>query len=108
MQFEWVFLLIMKGNDYYNIHRKFQVHSTSILGLGAKTKIRKWQPPPSIPNFDSLPYSYPKVGCQFFFFFSAEVTALMIQLPVRAGPRICKKRGPSVKIEGKLADMAPK
>ena len=26
----------------------------------------------------------------------------------RAGPRICKKRGPSVKIEGKLADMAPK
>ena len=27
---------------------------------------------------------------------------------MRAGPRICKKRGPSVEIEGKLADMAPK
>ena len=26
----------------------------------------------------------------------------------RAGCRICKKRGPSVEIEGKLADMAPK
>ena len=57
MQFDG-FLLIMKEDDY-NIYRKFQVHSTDIFGLGAKTKIGKWQPLPSTPNFDSLPYPYP-------------------------------------------------
>ena len=41
------FLLIVKGNDYYNIHRKFQVHSTNIFVLGAKNKyIARWQQPP--------------------------------------------------------------
>ena len=53
--------LIVKGNDYYNMHRKFQVHSTNIFVLGAKTNIARWQPPPT-PNFDSLPYPYPRVG----------------------------------------------
>ena len=53
------FLLIMKENDYYNIHKKFQVHNTSIFGLGAKIKIGKWQQPPSTPNFHSLPYPNP-------------------------------------------------
>ena len=37
------FRLIQKGNDYYNIHRKFQVH---ILVFGAKANIARWQPPP--------------------------------------------------------------
>ena len=60
--FDGFFWLIMKGNDYYNIHRKFQVHSTNIFVLGAKTNIARWQPPPSTPNFDSLPYPYPRVG----------------------------------------------
>ena len=57
----------MKENDYYNIYRKCQVHSASIFGLGAKTKIGKWQPPSSTPNYDSLPYSYPKVAWSIFF-----------------------------------------
>ena len=51
-------LLIMKGNDYFDIHRKFQVHSTSIFGLGAKTKNREVATTQSTPNFDSLPYPY--------------------------------------------------
>ena len=50
-----------KGNDYYNIHRKFQIHSNNIFVLGAKTNIAMWQPLPT-PNFDSLPYPYPRVG----------------------------------------------
>ena len=54
-----VISLIMKGNDCYNIHRKFQMHNTSIFGLEARTKIGKLQPPPPTPNFDSLPYPYP-------------------------------------------------
>ena len=37
--------LIMKESNYYNIQRKFQVHSTKIFGLGAKTNTAKWQPP---------------------------------------------------------------
>ena len=52
-------LKIMKGDDYYNIHRKFQVHSTNIIWFQAKTNIARWKPPPS-PNFDSLPYPYPR------------------------------------------------
>ena len=33
------FWLIVKGlNDYYNVYRKFQVHSTNIFVLGAKKK----------------------------------------------------------------------
>ena len=31
-------------NDYYNIHGKFQVHSTDIFVLGAKPNIARWQP----------------------------------------------------------------
>ena len=62
------FLLIMKRNDYYKIHKKFQVHITNLFGLGAKTNIARWQPPlPSTPNFESLPYPYPRAGCFFFF-----------------------------------------
>ena len=44
--FYGVFALIVKGNDYYNVHRKFQVHSTNIYVIGAKTNIARWQPPP--------------------------------------------------------------
>ena len=65
--FDGIFFTNYEGNDYYNIHRKFQVHSTSIFGLGAKTKTGKWQPTPSTPNFDSLPYPYHKVRWSFFF-----------------------------------------
>ena len=57
---QFFFGLIMKGNDYYNVHRKFQVHSTNIFALGAET--RKVATTPSTPNFDSLPYPYPRVG----------------------------------------------
>ena len=32
----------LKGNDYYDIPRKFQVHSTDTFGQGAKTNIAKW------------------------------------------------------------------
>ena len=43
-------LLIVKGNDYYNIHRKFQVHSSNIFCLGSKNKYREdsrgGSPPP--------------------------------------------------------------
>ena len=38
----------MKGNDYYNIHKKFQVHSTNIFGLGAKINILKWHEVPDL------------------------------------------------------------
>ena len=38
--------LIMKENDYYIIQRKFQVHSTNVLGLEANTNIVRWQPSP--------------------------------------------------------------
>ena len=48
--------------SYYNIHRKFQVHITIIFRLGAKTKNREVATTPSTPNFDSLPYPYPKGG----------------------------------------------
>ena len=30
---------------------KFQVHSSNIFGLEAKTNIARWQPPTSNPNF---------------------------------------------------------
>ena len=29
--FDEVFWLIVKGNDYHNIHKKFQVHSSNIF-----------------------------------------------------------------------------
>ena len=35
-----------KVNDYYTIHRKFQVHSSNIFVLGATANIARWQPPP--------------------------------------------------------------
>ena len=62
MRLWWVFWLIVKGNYYYNEHRKFQVHSTNVFLLGAKTNIARWQPSPSTPNFDSLPYPYLRAG----------------------------------------------
>ena len=68
----WNFLLIMKGADNYIIHKKFQVYSTNIFGLGAKTNIARWQLPLSTPNFNSLPYSYPTVG---WYLFLAKMTA---------------------------------
>ena len=47
----------MKGNNYYNIQKKFQVHVTNIFfGLGAKNKYLQLATTPSIPNFHSLPY----------------------------------------------------
>ena len=52
----------MKEKDNYNIHRKFKVHKTSILGLGAKTNTL------STPHFDSLPYPTPGSGGKLFFF----------------------------------------
>ena len=33
------FLLIMKENDNYNIHKKFHVHCTNIFGLRSKKQI---------------------------------------------------------------------
>ena len=54
------FLLIMKENDYYNIHRKFQVHGASIFGLGAKTKIGKWQTPPLPLTLTAYPTPTPR------------------------------------------------
>ena len=44
--FDGGFWLIVKGNNYYNIHRKFQVHSNKYFCIGAKTNIARWQPPP--------------------------------------------------------------
>ena len=35
------FLSIVKGNDYYNIHRKFQVHRSNIVYLRSKNKYRE-------------------------------------------------------------------
>ena len=62
-------MLIMKGNYYYNMHRKFQVHSTNIFFLD---KVQKQilqggiDPSPSITKFDSLSYPYLGVGWYFF------------------------------------------
>ena len=33
-------------DNYFNIHMKFEVHSTNIFGQGAKVNIARWQPPP--------------------------------------------------------------
>ena len=52
----------VKENDIYNIHRKFQMHRSNILVLGAKANIVRWQPFPSTPNFGSLPYPYLREG----------------------------------------------
>ena len=63
----------MKGNDYYNIHRKFQVHSP-VIWIRSKNKNREVATThPSTCNFDSLPYPTPRV-VNFFFFF-AKMTA---------------------------------
>ena len=46
----------LKGKDYYNIHRKFKVHSSNIFVLGAKSNIARWQPPLSLPlNLTAYP-----------------------------------------------------
>ena len=39
------FLLIMKENYNYSIHKKFVEHSTNIFGSGAKINIVRWQLP---------------------------------------------------------------
>ena len=57
------FLQIMKGNDYYNLHKKFEVQNTvSIFELRALNKYRQVATISLYPTFDSLPYCYPKVG----------------------------------------------
>ena len=48
------------------------MHSASIFGLGAKTKIGKLQPPPT-PNFDSLTLPLPEGRMVKIFF--AKMTA---------------------------------
>ena len=58
--FLFLFLLIMKGNDNYNIHKKFQVHSTNVLWIRSKNKYREVVTT-TTPNFDSLSYSYHRV-----------------------------------------------
>ena len=51
------FMLIIKGNDNFNIHMKFQVRVCSnVIGLRENTNIARWQPLSSTPNFDSLAY----------------------------------------------------
>ena len=62
----FVFLIIIKGNDYFNIHRKFEVHSTNIFGFRAGLNIARWQPPPLSLTLKALPY--PEVGWKFLFF----------------------------------------
>ena len=39
----------MKENDNYNIRKKFQVYSTNIFRLGAKTNNVRWKPLPLYP-----------------------------------------------------------
>ena len=34
-------MMIMKGNSYLSIHRKFQVHSTNMFGLGAEANMAR-------------------------------------------------------------------
>ena len=61
------FSLIMKGNEYFNIHRKFEVHSTNIFGFWAKLNIYcQVATAPSTTNFDSLPQG--RVVIYLFFF----------------------------------------
>ena len=45
------FLLIIKNDNFY-ILSKFQVYSTNILELRAKTKIARWRQPLTTTNFD--------------------------------------------------------
>ena len=47
-------------DDYYNIHKNFQVQSTNIFGLGAK-EYRQMATTPT-PEYDSLPHPFPKIG----------------------------------------------
>ena len=42
--------LAKRETDYHNIDRKFQVHSSTILVLGTKAIIAKWQPTPPLPQ----------------------------------------------------------
>ena len=35
------FWLIAKGNDYFNIHKKFRVDSTNIFGIKSENKYRQ-------------------------------------------------------------------
>ena len=55
MRFWWSFWLIVKGNDYYKIHRRFQVHSTNIFVWEQKQVSQGGNHLP-IRNFDSFPY----------------------------------------------------
>ena len=43
------FWLIVKGNHYDNMHRKFQEHSTNIFVLGVKNKYCNVATPPRLP-----------------------------------------------------------
>ena len=42
--------LIMKGNGYYNIQKKFQVHSTNVIWIKSKNKYRQVNPAPLSPS----------------------------------------------------------
>ena len=74
------FFLIINDNDCYNIH-KFQVHSTNIFGLRAKTSITRWQPPPplSLTAYHTLPLHH-KVEWIFFFFLVKWLQRMIPQL----------------------------
>ena len=53
---------MMKEDDYYNIHRKFQVHSSNSFGGGAKIIIPQWQTPKSTLKFDNRSLPFYKLG----------------------------------------------
>ena len=44
-RFWWDFWLIVKGNDYFNIERNFQLHSSNLFVLEVKANNLRWQPP---------------------------------------------------------------
>ena len=57
------FWLIVKGNNYYNTHRKFQVHNTNIFVLGAKTNIARYVNHPPLPlTLTAYPTPTPGLG----------------------------------------------
>ena len=54
----------MKDNTHFNMQRKFQVNDTNIFGKGEKES-QVGNHRLLYPNFESLPYAYPRVGSLF-------------------------------------------
>ena len=74
-------------NDYYNIHRKFQVHNTNIFRLEAKTNIMREQPPSTLTAYPTqyrVVYFF-ELKCPGRMIPQLECSHLMVELSILAG-----------------------